>query len=145
MGYDNIQFFSEDITYTLRKKQAIRQWITETVNQEGKKTGYLNFIFCSDNYLQLFNQFYLHDQALTDVITFNYSESEEVISGDVYMSLERIRENALKYHISLKDEIHRVMIHGVLHLVGYTDMSREQKKNMHRVEDKYLTLRPLNL
>jgi len=145
MGYDNIQFFSEDITYTLRKKQAIRQWIAEIVNQEGKKTGYLNFIFCSDSYLQLFNRSYLHRQALTDVITFDYSDSEGIISGDIYLSLERIKENARKYRVSLKDEIHRVMIHGVLHLLGYVDKSIEQKKNIHRVEDKYLTLRPLNL
>jgi probable rRNA maturation factor len=145
MEHDNIQFFNEDITYTLKKKQSLRQWITETIIRERRNAGSLNFIFCSDRYLQLFNASYLHHRALTDVITFDTSDNEVTISGDIYISLERIRENALKYHVSLKDEMHRVMIHGVLHLLGYTDKSKEQKKNIRLIEDKYLSLRPLNL
>jgi rRNA maturation RNase YbeY len=145
MDYVHIQFFNEDITYRIEKKKEIRQWIIATINHEGKVAGNLNFIFCSDKLLQSLNISYLHDDAFTDVITFDYSENERMISGDIYLSIERIRQNAVKYRVRIKDEVHRVMLHGILHLLGYMDKDKEQKKNMRRIEGKYLSLRPQNL
>ena len=145
MRYDNIRFFSENIPFKIKKKTALRNWIYDVVNLEKKLTGNINFIFCSDQFLYQFNKEYLHHNYLTDVITFDYNNGGDFVSGDIYISIERIKENAKKYGVRMVDELHRVMIHGVLHLMKYLDETPEKKALMHQYEDKYLTLRPNKL
>ena len=113
-----IIFFEEDITFKLKNKKAVRHWITETIKAEGFKLKELTYIFCSDNYLLQINQQYLNHDTYTDIITFDNSEAQKVITGDIFISIDRIRENAVKFNISETDELHRVIIHGALHLLG---------------------------
>ena len=136
-----IQFFEEDISYKLKNKTAVRQWINETIQAEGFKLKELTYIFCSDEYLLQINQQYLNHDTYTDIITFDNSEKEGVIVGDIFISIERIRENALKFNITETDELHRVIIHGALHLLGYTDKSAVTKQKMTQKEDFYLNTR----
>jgi probable rRNA maturation factor len=136
-----ISFFEEDITYTLKNKTTVRQWVTETIQAEGYKLKELTYIFCSDNYLLQINQQYLNHDTYTDIVTFDNSEIANTIVGDIFISIDRIRENALKYNHSETEELHRVIIHGALHLVGYTDKSAPDKKKMTLKEDFYLNKR----
>jgi probable rRNA maturation factor len=139
-----ITFFEEDTTYKLKNKKAVRHWITETIKAEGFKLKELNYIFCSDNYLLQINQQYLNHDTYTDIITFDNSETNKLISGDIFISIDRIRENALKFNISEPDELHRVIIHGALHLLGYKDKTAVTKKKMTLKEDFYLNMRGFN-
>jgi len=139
-----INFFEEDITYKLKHKTALRQWITETIQAEGFKLKELTYIFCSDSYLLQINQQYLNHDTYTDIITFDNSEIEKTIIGDIFISIERIRENALKFNISEADELHRVIIHGALHLLGYKDKTPVTKQKMTQKEDFYLNRRGFN-
>lgn len=136
-----ICFFAEDTTFKPDKKTALRQWIKNTVEAEGFQLAELNYIFCSDAYLIDINRQYLNHDTYTDIITFDNSDVEKEITGDVFISIDRIRENAKKFRVSLADELHRVMIHGALHLLGYKDKSAESKKLMTQMEDKYLAER----
>src|SRR5580658_8624555 len=95
-----IHFFEEDITYKLKHKIALRQWITETIHAEGYRLKELNYIFCSDNYLLQINQQYLNHDTYTDIVTFDNSDIEKVIAGDIFISIERIRENAAKFSLT---------------------------------------------
>ncbi|MDB5017401.1 MAG: rRNA maturation RNase YbeY [Mucilaginibacter sp.] len=137
----SIEFFEEDITYKLKNKTAVRQWITDTILAEGFKLKELTYIFCSDNYLLQINQQYLNHDTYTDIITFDNSELEKVIIGDIFISIDRIRENSLKFNITEASELHRVIIHGALHLLGYKDKTLTDKKKMTLKEDFYLNKR----
>jgi len=139
-----ITFFEEDISYKLKNKKSVRLWINETVKEEGFRLKELNFIFCSDNYLLRINQQYLKHDTYTDIITFDNSEIENVVVGDIFISIERIRENAAKYGITETDELHRVIIHGALHLLGYKDKTPVAKQKMTLKEDFYLNKRAFN-
>ncbi|HMG07082.1 MAG TPA: rRNA maturation RNase YbeY [Mucilaginibacter sp.] len=139
-----IQFFEEDISYKLKNKALVRQWIKDTITAEGFKLKELTYVFCSDAYLLPLNQQYLDHDTFTDIITFDNSEAEGEILGDIFISIERIRENAVKFNISETDELHRVIIHGALHLSGYTDKSVVTKKKMTQKEDEYLAKRNFN-
>lgn len=136
-----IQFFEEDISYKLKNKTQVRQWIKDTITTEGFKLKELTYIFCSDAYLLQLNQQYLDHDTYTDIITFDNSETEGSIVGDIFISVERIRENAAKFGITDTEELHRVIIHGALHLLGYTDKSVVTKKKMTQKEDEYLAKR----
>jgi len=136
-----INFFEEDIAYTLKQKTAIRQWVTETITAEGYKLKELTYIFCSDSYLLQINQQYLNHDTYTDIITFDNSDIAKTIVGDIFISIDRIRENALKFSHTEADELHRVIIHGTLHLLGYKDKSPADKKKMTLKEDFYLNKR----
>lgn len=136
-----IHFFSEDIAYILKEKTLIRKWIKNSISLENSKLREINIVFCSDNYLLEINQQYLKHNTFTDIITFDNSELDGVIEGDIYISIERVRENAAKFQVNERDELHRVIIHGVLHLLGYTDKTREKKRIMTGKEDHYLSLR----
>jgi rRNA maturation RNase YbeY len=136
-----ITFFEEDIAYKLKNKTAVRQWITETIIAEGFKLKELNYIFCSDDYLLQINQQYLDHDTYTDIITFDNSEKEGSIAGDIFISIPRIRENALKFAITELNELHRVIIHGALHLLGYKDKTPPDKQKMTFKEDFYLNKR----
>jgi len=136
-----ISFFEEDLSYKLKNKALVRQWIKDAIVAEGFKLKELNYIFCSDAYLLTLNQQYLDHDTYTDIITFDNSEVAGDIVGDIFISIERIRENAIKFGHSETEELHRVIIHGALHLVGYTDKSVVTKKKMTQKEDEYLAKR----
>jgi len=136
-----IQFFEEDIAYKLKQKTAIRAWITETIQAEGYKLKELTYVFCSDSYLLQINQQYLNHDTYTDIITFDNSDIAQAIVGDIFISIDRIRENAIKFSHSEADELHRVIIHGALHLLGYKDKTPVDKKKMTLKEDFYLAKR----
>lgn len=136
-----IQFFEEDISYALKDKTKVRKWITAAIIAEGFKLIGLNYIFCSDAYLLQINQQYLDHDTYTDVISFCHSEEEDKIAGDIFISIPRIQENAGKFNVSEAEELHRVIIHGTLHLLGYTDKSVAAKKRMTKREDFYLAMR----
>ncbi len=139
-----IHFFEEDISYKIKNKAAVRQWITETIQAEGYKLKELTYIFCSDEYLLQINRQYLDHDTYTDIITFDNSEKERVIIGDIFISIERIRENAAKFNTTDTNELHRVIIHGALHLVGYGDKTAAAKQKMTQKEDFYLNKRAFN-
>ncbi len=142
MATKDISFFSEDIVFNLSQKQKIREWINKAVREEGfRRVSELNFIFCSDNYLLDINKQYLDHDTYTDIVTFDSSEKEGVIAGDIFISVDRVRENALKFSVSEIDELHRVIIHGVLHLCGYRDKKKEEKALMRKKENEYLDKR----
>jgi len=137
-----ISFYLEDTSYYLRSKKNIRKWITQVILSEGKKTGVINFVICSDKYLLELNQEYLNHNTYTDTITFDYSEDDKAIIGDVFISIDRIKENAKSYSQKLSTELHRVMCHGVLHLLGFADKTEKQSLQMRDKEDYYLSLLP---
>lgn len=136
-----INFFEEDISYTLKHKLKLKQWITATILAEGYALQELNFIFCSDAYLLEMNQQFLQHDTYTDIITFDHSEKENQIAGDIFISIERVKENAQTFKISTFDELCRIIIHGVLHLLGYGDKSKAEKSLMTEKENAYLQLR----
>jgi probable rRNA maturation factor len=136
-----ITFHEEDISYKLKNKTAVRKWITDTITAEGYKLSELTYIFCTDEYLLQINRQYLDHDTYTDIITFDNSEEERVIVGDIFISIERIRENAGKFNVTEATELHRILIHGALHLLGYKDKSPSDKKKMTLKEDFYLDKR----
>jgi probable rRNA maturation factor len=136
-----IRFFEEDISYKLKNKRQIGQWIKDTIHAEGCILDELTYIFCSDNYLLKINQQYLDHDTYTDIITFDNADSKGIIAGDIFISIERIRENAKKFDQTIVNELHRVIIHGVLHLLGYKDKTPEDNTKMTQKEDQYLDLR----
>ena len=133
-----INFFTEDIIYTLKNKTIIKKWIESTIIEEGYRLAELNFILCSDEYLLRINQDYLQHDDYTDVITFDNSEEPKTIMGDIFISIDRIKENALNFKSNTLNELCRVMIHGTLHLLGYLDKTKAAKKEMTDKEDFYL-------
>lgn len=133
-----INFFTEDITYTLKQKTVIKKWIESTIIAENHKLAELNFILCSDEYLLRINQDYLQHDDYTDVITFDNSEELKIIVGDIFISLERIKENAVNFKSTTFNELCRVIIHGTLHLLGYKDKTKAAKTLMTQKEDFYL-------
>ncbi len=136
-----ITFHEEDISYKLKNKTAVRKWITDTIVAEGYKLSELTYIFCTDEYLLKINQEYLDHDTYTDIITFDNSYEEGVIVGDIFISIERIKENAAKFGVIPQQELHRVIIHGTLHLLGYPDKTPAAKKKMTQKEDFYLDKR----
>lgn len=142
MALKDISFFSEDIEFTLKDKAKVRNWIAETVKAEGfKRIAELSFVFCSDTYLLAINKEYLDHDTYTDIVTFDTSEDEDVIAGDIFISVDRTRENAAKFAVSDTDELHRVLIHGVLHLCGFLDKTKTDKELMTAKENEYLAKR----
>jgi probable rRNA maturation factor len=136
-----INFFNEDVDFNLPRPRKTATWIAEVIKKEKKELKELNYIFCSDTHLLNINQHYLNHNTLTDVVTFDNSEMPGLIEGDIFISIERIIENAKKFQVEFIDEINRVMIHGALHLCGYSDKSPRSKILMRKKEDAYLSLR----
>ena len=141
----NINFFLEDTNFKIRKKKLIRKWIISTIENELKALDNLNLIITSDKYLHQLNVEHLNHDTLTDIITFEYSEVDQPISSDIFISIDRVRENAQEYNQRLLDEFHRIIIHGTLHLLGYKDKNKSDKEEMTKKEDYYLSLRPEDL
>lgn len=138
---NNIHFFSEDIHFDLKKKTKLRKWIESTINHNKSKLISINYIFTSDKYLLEINKHYLNHDTLTDIITFDQSSKKNLIEADIYISIERVKENSETLNIAFIDELHRVMIHGVLHLLGLKDKTDADKKEMRKKENHYLALR----
>lgn len=136
-----IHFFEADISYSLRQKRKIKDWLVSASENEGKTIENLNIILCSDEYLYKLNLQYLNHRTYTDIITFDQSIDKKNISGELYISLERVRDNAQSLSLPVRDELHRVMIHGVLHLCGYGDKTPGSKKKMRTRENYYLAKR----
>ncbi len=141
----SIQFLNEDIKYNIPKKKLLKSWIIDTAKKEGQNIESITFIFTSDNFLYDLNIEYLDHNTLTDIITFQYNNIDSPIQSDVFISIERLKENAKLYKQKLLDEVHRIIIHGTLHLLGYKDKSKTEKEEMTSKEDYYLSLRPKEL
>lgn len=133
-----IEIFYEDIIPLKLSKTYINKHIKYLINNEIKKTGNISLIFCSDNYLLDINIKYLNHNYFTDIITFNYVEGE-IISGDLFISIDRVKENAIEFETIWIKELYRVIFHGLLHLIGYNDKTEEEKKIMRIKEDLYLS------
>ena len=133
-----INFFCQDISFSLKKKGAVETWILATIRKEKRKAGDINFIFCNDKYLLALNKKFLKHNTLTDIITFQYPSDK--LSAEIFISIQRVKENAKKFEVSFENELQRVMIHGILHLCGYTDKTPAKKKQMRKREDLYLKL-----
>ena len=134
----SIQFFFEDIRPLKIKKKHIKKQVKSLILSELYNTGDISFIFCSDEYLLQVNKQYLKHDYFTDIITFNYVENS-VISGDIFISLDRVKENAETFHTKFVIELYRVVFHGVLHLIGYNDKTEAEQKKMRQKEDFYLS------
>ncbi|GJM31742.1 MAG: endoribonuclease YbeY [Saprospiraceae bacterium] len=138
----SIEYYSEDIDFDVDNPTKLSSWITSVIEAEKKELLHLNFIFSSDNYLHQINLEYLNHDTFTDIITFPYSDPPR-IHGDIFISIERIRENAHQFKTSFSNELHRVMIHGVLHLCGYGDKLPEEKSLMTKKENGALQMRSI--
>lgn len=135
-----IRYFSEGSNYRLRTPTKSSNWIKKVVKKERATIVSLNYIFCSDSYLLKLNKAYLNHSTLTDIITFDYSEKAGPVNGEIYISIDRVRDNAKAFKTSLHLELHRVIIHGVLHLLGYRDKKPSEKVIMRKKEEAYLSL-----
>ena len=131
--------FSFQTNYPLKSRTKIKQWIKQVIETKGKKTGNITYIFCDDEYLLEVNKQYLQHDYYTDVITFDYVEND-LISGDIFISTDRVRENALAFGSSETEELHRVIIHGALHLLGLKDKSEKGASQMRQAENEALKL-----
>ncbi len=140
MMQPSIHFHGEDVSLRLRKIKSIREWLQKAILSEGLQPGTIQYVWCSDAYLLRINQEYLQHDDLTDIITFDYGEAD-TLSGDIFISIERVKENAATFKTSFTNELQRVMIHGVLHLCGYKDKSPAEQREMTEKEDYYLSLR----
>ena len=131
--------FSFQTNYPLKSRTKIKQLIKQVIEAKGKKTGNITYIFCDDEYLLEVNKQYLQHDYYTDVITFDYVEND-LISGDIFISTDRVRENALAFGSSETEELHRVIIHGALHLLGLKDKSEKEASQMRQAENEALKL-----
>lgn len=133
-----VQFYFLDRKPTLKERTRLKLFIVKLFLLEKKKLGNLSYVFCSDEYLLSINQSFLKHDFYTDVITFDLSQTKNEIEGEVYVSVDRIKDNAKQLGISFKEELHRVIFHGALHLCGYKDKKREEVNQMRIAEGKYL-------
>ena len=135
-----IRYFQEDIRFDLKQKMQNNRWLKMVAGSEMRRIGAVNIIFCSDNYILDVNMRYLQHDYFTDIITFDYCE-KDILSGDLFISIDSVRENALFYGVPFADELDRVMVHGLLHLIGYDDHTDEQIREMRAKEDDYLQMK----
>jgi len=135
-----ISYFLEDIDFTYKGKAKTKQWLKLVAESEIRRIGNINIIFCSDNYILDINQQYLQHDYFTDIITFDYCEGDK-LSGDLFISIDSVRENSIEYGTEFIDELNRVIVHGVLHLIGYDDHSEKDIAMMRKKENYYLSLR----
>jgi len=136
-----IRFFQEDTVFNISHKALYKEWLKHTALTENRSIGTINVIFCSDPYLLKINQEFLSHDYFTDIITFDYCEGS-VLSGDLYISIDTVRENASFYNTSFTQELSRVIVHGLLHLIGYDDHTDSDIEVMRSKENYYLTLLP---
>lgn len=135
-----VRYFCEDIKFSFKDKLANNRWLKTVAGSEMKKLGDVNIIFCSDNYILDVNIRFLQHDYFTDIITFDYCEGR-TLSGDLFISVESVRENAVEFGTEFDEELHRVIVHGLLHLIGYDDHTEEDQKTMRAKENYYLSMR----
>ncbi len=138
---EDICFFTEEVAFTLPAPAATAAWIQAVIHQEGYVLAHLNFIFCSDRYLHAQNIQYLRHNTLTDVLTFDYADTPGTIEGDIYISIDRVNANAKTWQQPFIQELQTVMVHGVLHLLGYKDQTPATKALMRQKEAEYVAQR----
>ncbi len=134
---DPISFFSEDVDFTISRPDIIRLWVRKNIEKQSCSLGFLNVVFCSDFYLHEMNVEYLQHDELTDIITFPYQDPP-LVEGDLFISIDRVRENAHHFSVPFEEELHRVIIHGVLHLCGFGDKTPEEAARMRAMENQAL-------
>jgi len=132
--------FSYQTKYVLKNTKKIKNWISHTIFKLEKNEGSINYVFCDNEFLIDMNKKFLNHDYPTDIITFDYSD-KTTINGEIYLSIEQIKENSKTYNTNLHDELHRVIIHGILHLAGYKDKTKTEQLEMRSKEDYYLSLR----
>ncbi len=135
-----ISFHTEDILFNLPEKLKLKQWLQAVAKEEQRKIGELNYVFCSDSYLLEINLEYLQHDTYTDIVTFDNSDNPKTIEGDIFISYDRVVENAAKFGTE-SSELQRVMVHGLLHLCGYKDKAKADKALMTEKENYYLAKR----
>jgi probable rRNA maturation factor len=136
-----IAFITEDIDFSLIDQDKIKDWLNRIILKHDFELAELTYIFCSDAYLHQINLDYLDHDTYTDIITFNNADEPGLIESDIFISIDRVKENAETLHIPFTDELHRVMVHGILHLLGFDDKTAALKQKMQAEEDISLTLR----
>jgi len=127
--------FNSETSFTLKNQKKLVKWIGDVISSEGFQVGEINYIFCDDSYLNKINQEFLNHDTFTDIISFDYTLGKEV-GGDIFISIERVLENAEKFNEVFENELHRVMIHGILHFMGYKDKTKKEKTLMRTKEDE---------
>jgi len=137
-----VSFFTEDTSFSFKEKRLTARWLKLVAESEIRRLGDISIIFCSDTYILDINMKYLQHDYFTDIITFDYCEGDK-LSGDLFISVDSVRENAVVYGTDFADELNRVIVHGVLHLIGYDDHSKEDIAVMRSKENYYLSLREL--
>jgi len=133
-----INFFTEDLAFSPKNKTILKKWIITTIEAHQQQTGELNFVFCSDAYLHQLNVQHLGHDTLTDIITFDNGDQLGVVEGDIFISVDRVRENASTFGVLFDQELHRVMIHGTLHLLGFGDKTADEQQLMRLKEDEQI-------
>ena len=137
-----VSYHCEDIRFEFKGKTLNNKWLKMVAESEVKRLGDISIIFCSDPYILDINQRYLQHDYFTDIITFDYCEGK-VLSGDLFISIDTVRENAREYGTTFEEELNRVMVHGVLHLIGYDDHTPAEQQEMRGKEDYYLSIRKI--
>ncbi len=135
-----VRYYCEDIKFVFKNKLANNRWLKMVAGSEVKTLGDISIIFCSDNYILDVNLRYLQHDYFTDIITFDYCEGDR-LSGDLFISVDSVRENSKEFGTDFDEELHRVIVHGLLHLIGYDDHTEEEQKVMRSKENYYLGLR----
>ena len=131
--------FNYETSFKLARKSDYSKWLALVIQSEGKKEGDINYIFCDDAFLVEINQQYLNHNTLTDIISFDYSVGNE-LHGDIFISIQRVRENAAEFEVTFEEELKRVMVHGVLHYCGYKDKSEKDEKEMRLKENEKIKM-----
>ena len=134
-----ISFSTENIHFDLIDSEKVKNWIAYVIRTHGKRVGEVNYLFCDDNYLINVNRTYLNHDTYTDIITFDYVAGN-IVSGDIFISTQRVEENARLFNVPFEQELHRVIIHGILHLLGQEDKNETDAKEMRRREEECLSL-----
>ena len=137
-----ISFYFEDTKFVFKQKTLTRKWLKLVAESEICRIGDISVVFCSDNYILDINQRYLSHDYFTDIITFDYREGDR-LSGDLFISVDSVKENSVEYGTEFNDELNRVIVHGLLHIIGYDDHTEEQTREMRSKENYYLSLREL--
>ena len=135
-----VSYYTQDIDFTFKNKAANNQWLKVVAESEILRLGQISIIFCSDTYILDINMKYLQHDYFTDIITFDYCKGDK-LSGDLFISIDSVNENARIYDVDFQEELYRVIVHGILHLIGYDDHTKAQKAQMKAKEDYYLSLR----
>lgn len=138
---ENIEFFSEDTPFQIQETDRLTSWLNTIASRYDQEIAYLNYIYCSDNYLLQINQEYLQHDYYTDIITFDQRDfDDDPIEGDIFISIDRVKDNSAQNKSSFEQELHRVMAHGLLHMLGFNDKTNEEKEEMRESEDACLSL-----